>query len=66
MKGVNVASTADLARATSIPVIASGGVASIADLKALKTQDVEFEGVISGRAIYDGRLDAAEALEVLR
>jgi len=66
MKGVNVASTAALARATSIPVIASGGVASVEDLKALKAQDVTFEGVISGRAIYDGRLDAQEALEVLR
>jgi len=66
MKGVNVASTTALARATSIPVIASGGVASIEDLKALKAQDVTFEGVISGRAIYDGRLDATEALEVLR
>jgi len=66
MKGVNVDSTATLAKATSIPVIASGGVASIEDLKALKAQDVIFEGVISGRAIYDGRLDPTEALKVLR
>ncbi len=66
MTGVNVAATTALAKATSIPVIASGGVASIEDLKALKNQDVTLDGVISGRAIYDGRLDATEALEVLR
>ena len=64
--GVNVEATADLAFALTTPVIASGGVASLADLKSLK--DVEktgVEGVICGRALYDGRLDPAAALKLL-
>jgi len=64
--GVNVEATADLAFALTTPVIASGGVASLADLKNLK--DVEktgVEGVICGRALYDGRLDPAAALKLL-
>ena len=63
LKGVNVAATAALARALSIPVIASGGVGSIADIDALKTaQEPNIEGVVVGRALYDGRIDPAEAL----
>ena len=67
MEGVNAEATAALARAVSMPIIASGGVSSLDDLRRLK----EFEkdgivGVISGRAIYDGRLDLAAALDVLR
>ncbi len=64
MGGPNVSATADLARATSIPVIASGGVSSLADLQALKATGV-ISGAISGRALYDGALDLAEALGAL-
>lgn len=65
LKGVNIDATVDLARATDLPVIASGGVAGIADihLLALHAQD-GIEGVITGRALYDGRLDLAAALSV--
>ena len=63
LKGVNVAATAALARALSIPVIASGGVGSIADIDALKAAWVpNIEGVVVGRALYDGRIDPKEAL----
>lgn len=65
LKGVNLEATAALARAVSLPVIASGGVASIADIHSLSKDDSGIEGVITGRAIYDGRLDLAEALTVL-
>ena len=61
MQGPNVAETAALANAVSIPVIASGGVSSMADLKALKECGAPLDGAISGRAIYDGRIDVAEA-----
>ena len=64
MGGPNVAATADLARATRIPVIASGGVASLDDLVALKNTGV-IAGAISGRALYDGAIDLATALETL-
>ena len=63
LKGVNIEATAALARGTSIPIIASGGLAGLEDLVGL--QKVEGDGVvgaISGRALYDGRLDAAAAL----
>jgi phosphoribosylformimino-5-aminoimidazole carboxamide ribotide isomerase len=63
LKGVNVAATSALAAATSLPVIASGGVKDIADIHALKGRP-GIEGVITGRALYDGRLDLAEALAV--
>lgn len=63
--GVNVSATEALARAVSIPVIASGGVASIDDIAALRATGV-VAGAISGRALYDGRLDLAEALALLR
>ncbi|MGE0725237.1 MAG: 1-(5-phosphoribosyl)-5-[(5-phosphoribosylamino)methylideneamino]imidazole-4-carboxamide isomerase [Alphaproteobacteria bacterium] len=62
--GANVDATAELARAVRIPVIASGGVAGIDDLRALKATGV-IEGVIVGRALYDGRLAPAEALGLL-
>jgi len=65
LSGVNVAATADLARATRLPVIASGGVASLEDLRALKAADAPIAGVISGRALYDGRLDLGAALALL-
>jgi len=66
MQGPNVAATAALANAVSIPVIASGGVSSLADLKALKTCGAPLNGAISGRALYDGALDLKEALAALR
>jgi phosphoribosylformimino-5-aminoimidazole carboxamide ribotide isomerase len=59
--GVNVAATAALAARVRMPVIASGGVASIEDIRALKAAP-GIEGVIIGRALYDGRIDPAEAL----
>ena len=65
LKGVNLDATAALARSTSLPVIASGGVASIDDIRALANDDSGIEGVITGRAIYDGKLDITEALTVL-
>ena len=67
MQGVNVDATVDLAFALATPVIASGGVRGISDLADLKeNESAGIEGVISGRAIYDGRLDSDEALELLR
>ena len=65
LAGVNLEATAALARETALPVIASGGVASIDDIRALARDGAGIEGVIAGRAIYDGRLDIAEALGVL-
>ncbi|MEL6336111.1 MAG: 1-(5-phosphoribosyl)-5-[(5-phosphoribosylamino)methylideneamino]imidazole-4-carboxamide isomerase [Pseudomonadota bacterium] len=64
MQGPNLAATAALARAVSIPVIASGGVSSLADLIALRDTGV-IAGAISGRALYDGSLDLAEAIGAL-
>jgi phosphoribosylformimino-5-aminoimidazole carboxamide ribotide isomerase len=64
MGGPNVAATAALARAVSIPVIASGGVASLADLTALRATGV-IAGAISGRALYEGALDLRQALAAL-
>lgn len=67
LKGLNIPSTLELANAVTIPVIASGGLASIDDVKRLTEPDCAIlEGAISGRALYDGRLDAAEALAMLR
>jgi phosphoribosylformimino-5-aminoimidazole carboxamide ribotide isomerase len=59
--GVNVEATAALARAVSIPVIASGGVAGLADIDALLAEHI-IKGVVIGRALYDGRIDAKTAL----
>jgi phosphoribosylformimino-5-aminoimidazole carboxamide ribotide isomerase len=65
LKGCNVQATVDLARATDIPVIASGGVAGIGDIRMLSIYAKDgIEGVITGRALYDGRLDLATALTV--
>ncbi len=64
MAGPNVAATAALAQTVTIPVIASGGVASLADLIALRDTGV-IAGAISGRALYDGALDLAQALATL-
>jgi phosphoribosylformimino-5-aminoimidazole carboxamide ribotide isomerase len=65
LKGCNIEATVDLARATHIPVIASGGVAGIADIRMLAIHAKDgIEGVITGRALYDGRLDLASALAV--
>ena len=73
LQGVNVESTAQLARSISVPVIASGGVSSLADIDALLTVAPTTRsyggciiGVISGRALYDGRLDLAAALKRVR
>ena len=65
MKGPNIEATEALARAVDIPVIASGGVSSMADLSALKATGV-ISGAISGRALYDGAIDLATALRTLR
>jgi phosphoribosylformimino-5-aminoimidazole carboxamide ribotide isomerase len=65
LKGCNIEATVDLARATRIPVIASGGVAGIGDIRMLAIHAKDgIEGVITGRALYDGRLDLATALAV--
>ncbi|MDO8980056.1 MAG: 1-(5-phosphoribosyl)-5-[(5-phosphoribosylamino)methylideneamino]imidazole-4-carboxamide isomerase [Afipia sp.] len=67
LKGLNLDATIALADAISIPVIASGGFASIADVKAmLEPRAKKLEGAISGRALYDGRVDPAEALTLIR
>lgn len=66
MQGPNVAATAALALAISIPVIASGGVSSMDDLRALKTCGAPLDGAISGRALYDGRIAVAEAAALLK
>ena len=66
LEGLNLEATAALARSTSIPVIASGGLASIEDIRNLLRPEYDLlEGAITGRALYDGRLDAAEALALL-
>lgn len=65
MQGPNIEATAALARAVSIPVIASGGVSSMADLLALRDTGV-ISGAISGRALYDGAIDLAVALAELK
>jgi len=65
MQGPNIQATADLARAVSIPVIASGGVSSIDDLIALRDCGANLNGAISGRALYDGAIDLEQALQVL-
>jgi phosphoribosylformimino-5-aminoimidazole carboxamide ribotide isomerase len=67
MKGLNIAATLAVAEAMSIAVIASGGLASIADIERLLQPDCAcLTGAITGRALYDGRLDAAEALALIK
>jgi phosphoribosylformimino-5-aminoimidazole carboxamide ribotide isomerase len=66
LKGLNLPATADLARSTSIPVIASGGLAGLDDVRALMQPEYSLlEGAIAGRALYDGRLDPAAALALI-
>jgi len=67
LKGLNLDGTIALAEAVKIPVIASGGLASIEDVKALlEPRAGKLAGAIAGRALYDGRLDPAEALRLIR
>jgi phosphoribosylformimino-5-aminoimidazole carboxamide ribotide isomerase len=67
LKGLNIDATIALADAVSIPVIASGGLASLEDVRALLAPRArKLAGAIAGRALYDGRLDAAAALALLR
>ena len=66
LAGLNFAGTAELARATSIPVIASGGLADIEDVRALlRPEHAMLAGAITGRALYDGRIDPKAALALL-
>ena len=65
LAGINWQSTLALADAVSIPVIASGGLASLDDIRQLAAAK-KLAGAITGRALYDGRIDAAEALNILR
>ena len=67
LKGLNIDATIALADATMIPVIASGGLASINDIRRLlEPRASRLAGAVAGRALYDGRLDAAEALRLIR
>jgi phosphoribosylformimino-5-aminoimidazole carboxamide ribotide isomerase len=67
LKGLNLDATVSLADAVSIPVIASGGLASMDDIRGLlEPRAKKLAGAIAGRALYDGRLDAAEALRLIR
>ena len=67
LKGLNLEATIALAEAISVPVIASGWLASIDDVKALlEPRAKKLQGAIAGRALYDGRLDPAEALRLIR
>jgi phosphoribosylformimino-5-aminoimidazole carboxamide ribotide isomerase len=67
LKGLNIDATIALADAVSIPVIASGGLASLDDVRALlQPRARKLEGAIAGRALYDGRLDPAAALALIR
>lgn len=66
LAGLNLAGTVELARATRIPVIASGGLASIEDVKALmRPENALLAGAIAGRALYDGRIEPRAALALL-
>jgi phosphoribosylformimino-5-aminoimidazole carboxamide ribotide isomerase len=66
LRGLNIESTLALAREVDVPVIASGGLASIADIRRLLEPDCAIlEGAIAGRSLYDGRLDAGEALKLI-
>ena len=67
LKGLNIESTLELARSVPIPVIASGGLASMDDIHRLLEPDCRIlEGAITGRALYDGRIDVLEALRLIR
>jgi phosphoribosylformimino-5-aminoimidazole carboxamide ribotide isomerase len=67
LSGINWEATIELAESTSIPIIASGGLASMDDIKMMTKPEVQIlEGAISGRALYDGRIDVKEALALLK
>jgi phosphoribosylformimino-5-aminoimidazole carboxamide ribotide isomerase len=67
LKGLNIESTLELAHSVPIPVIASGGLASMEDIHRLLDPDCSIlEGAITGRALYDGRIDVQQALQLLR
>jgi len=67
LTGINWASTLELADAVSIPVIASGGLASLDDIRRMLEPDAaKLEGAITGRALYDGRIDPKEALALIK
>ena len=67
LTGLNIDSTLELARSVPIPVIASGGLASMDDIQRLLQPDCQIlEGAISGRALYDGRIDVTKALAMIR
>ncbi|WP_395812622.1 1-(5-phosphoribosyl)-5-[(5-phosphoribosylamino)methylideneamino]imidazole-4-carboxamide isomerase [Devosia sp.] len=67
LSGINWDSTLELARAISIPVIASGGLASMDDIRRMTRPDAKvLEGAITGRALYDGRIDSREAIALLK
>ena len=67
LTGINWDSTLALADAVSIPIIASGGLASLDDIRRMTHPDAKkLNGAITGRALYDGRIDAAEALDILK
>ncbi len=67
MEGPNLAATVDLAKAISTPVILSGGVSSMKDIEEVKAAEVPgLDGAISGRAIYDGKINVADAMNVLK
>jgi phosphoribosylformimino-5-aminoimidazole carboxamide ribotide isomerase len=67
LKGLNLDATIALADAISIPVIASGGLASLDDIRQLLApRAAKLAGAIAGRALYDGRLNAGEALRLIR
>ena len=65
MGGPNVKATAAMANAVDVPVIASGGVSSMQDLKALKECGANLNGAISGRAVYDGKINLIDAVSML-
>jgi phosphoribosylformimino-5-aminoimidazole carboxamide ribotide isomerase len=67
LKGLNIEATLELANSVTIPVIASGGLASLADVERLLQPDcAKLAGAITGRALYDGRLDPSEALTLIK
>ena len=66
LTGLNLDATAQLAKSTAIPIIASGGLSSLDDIKSLLSPGYNMiHGAITGRALYDGRLDAGEALALI-
>ena len=66
LSGIDAAGVANLARQVQIPVIASGGVSTLADIAALKTHEADgIAGIVCGRALYDGRIDPRAALRLL-